>query len=297
MTAPRLRNPTAFPRGQALASVYAELKRYPNVVGCFVGRRRRGGKLTTSKAIIVCVSEKVARGKVPAKSRLPRRIDWSDGHASGTVAIDVQVLGDSGRHSHAEPGDTLTTEQVTLGVALEHPAHGPVITTAAHGFLSGPGEVSHPQGGPLVSILRRDGSQPSVISARLLYAILTDRMDYALLRSDTAISNTYGDLMLGGLYVTADVDIGRQFYALRKEGPRVAVLRGTAVDVPIDGQIQDDMIITTFVTEDGDSGCPLVHRDLRFVALLKGWAYLDEVRHSIWMPVIRPLIREQATIL
>jgi hypothetical protein len=63
----------------------ARLLRYPNVVGVTEGTRMRAGRLTGEPALIVLVSGKVPRAKLPKGSLLPAELDG--------VPIDVIEVG------------------------------------------------------------------------------------------------------------------------------------------------------------------------------------------------------------
>jgi hypothetical protein len=63
----------------------ARLLRYPNVVGVTEGTRMRAGRLTGEPALVVLVSGKVPRTKLPKGSLLPSELDG--------IPIDVIEVG------------------------------------------------------------------------------------------------------------------------------------------------------------------------------------------------------------
>jgi hypothetical protein len=121
--APRLKLPRT-PNPVHLAQIYADLLKRPNVLGCFIGRKRRGGRATRRLSVICCVGEKVALQNLAPEERLPEEVTWPRGAARlGRLAIDVRVL--------ARPFQRAAS-QATVGIALRHPTFGDVVTTAGH---------------------------------------------------------------------------------------------------------------------------------------------------------------------
>src|SRR3954447_244624 len=136
-----------------LAEIYQDLLRRPHVLGCFIGREREEGRLTSRLSLVCAVEKKVPRDELhPEQELVPEIIPWTRGKARpGRLATDVQVLSQPFHPANGEvagPGGGVTGggSRATVGIALRHPVLGDVVTTAGHLVLGGPGEVTFPEG-------------------------------------------------------------------------------------------------------------------------------------------------------
>ena len=135
-------------------------------MGSFVGYKRKGRRRTKRLSIVCCVDKKVPRAQLPPADRLPRLIRWTEGRRFvRRIPIDVQEWGPSGRQAFfAGPADRLTNpvdgERATVGVAVDVPLHGAVMTTAAHAVIPGPGDVTFGDNPPTFTLTNVGASGP-----------------------------------------------------------------------------------------------------------------------------------------
>ena len=143
---PRTLRRLTIPNLLAIEALWLDLRSRPNVVGYYVGQKLAKKRRTRRLALVVCVSEKIAWQKLSKRDRLPPDYWVPLGRDAGIqVPIDVQVVGESGRQqASAGPGDgfippTMHEARATIGVAVEHPSLGRVVTTAGHAVRPIPG--------------------------------------------------------------------------------------------------------------------------------------------------------------
>lgn len=65
-----------------------------NVVGCFIGPRRKGGRLLRSIGVVAIVDQKLAADKILPNQMMDKHIRWShrNGGAIRKISLDVQEL-------------------------------------------------------------------------------------------------------------------------------------------------------------------------------------------------------------
>jgi len=289
------------PRGHALRTAYADLRRRPNVLGAFIGHKHRRGKPTGATAIVTLVSEKPPPRRLAPHERIPRRVQWpTTSRTAGTIATDVEVASPfvcAG--PTCGPGDRVQVPHLgTIGVALEHPLLGQVVTTAGHVVMPPGWSGIHewdPQSAPRVQVQNVGGS-PGVMNGRLYRVAITDTQDYALIRPDAAICrNAYLDqLALGEAYQPDDDDLGGALLVLNRSTATPTTLAGYDGDVPIqDHPPVRHAILTKRCTLGGDSGSVLVDENRRVWGLLVGF----NGDHSVFMSIYELLGNERATLL
>lgn len=297
-----------------MRELYEELLARPNVAGCYVGHKRTGRRHTRSLAVVCAVDRKVDAAALAAHERIPDEVSWqrTSREAVG-LRTDVQELGESGfQDIVAGPGDTLSNVAFangpgrvtvsTVGVALRHPVHGKVITTAGHAVQDTPGNVSFAPGQrPAVRLqnLRDDGTRTD-FSGELVSSSRVEEADYALIlpTDGTPVRNLYHDLdPLGSVpYVAQPADVGKGFFALTADEVKPTTLRGVFGVLNIAGFPMRDLLLTDFVTQGGDSGCALTNANSEVCGLLVGFATVDGVRRSVFMSAFWALSLENAEL-
>lgn len=309
----------AAPTPAALRAIYADLLRLPNVVGCAVGFKRRRGRATKTLAIVCCVTEKVVAKELESAARVPKSLTW--GPAGGeprSMPTDVVVLGTHLRQGAPNaaslgPGDAILGSTTvtgaplggtgTVGIAMQHPLYGPVLTTAGHVIgQTTLGTMVYPAGGePVVTVLDPAGGG-GTLQLRALKAVFTTESDYGLLalESGESAANMYGtQSALGRVYVPSPSDL--------VGSPSLRVLCAGGV-VPVTLYYVDHYaavgsaplahaILTTFATQGGDSGACLVDDANRPWGLLVGQTTLDGTLYSVFTPAYLPLLLESAQML
>lgn len=301
--------PPQSPGGPHLEEIYADLFQLPNVVGCYIGRKRRGRRLTRDLSVVCCVREKVPSRKLSKGQRVPRQVKWPQlSRRTGTLLTDVRVLEESGRHTPTllGPGDVAELSggaSSTLGAALSHPEYGKVVTTAGHAFLASPSTVVYPPGHePVVSFENfRAGAASGNISTHLLKAVLTPDADYALLRplDGTECRNAYQDsAAVGGAFLPRAEDTGQlPLLAMTRLGLVSTMLRGVDATIEVEGLTMRGLMLTDWVTVGGDSGCSLIDDSSRFCGLLHGFGFFEGNKYSLWTSIFWPLVAEHASLL
>jgi hypothetical protein len=307
-----------LPTSARTHALLAELAEHPQVDGCFIGHRRKDGRATRTLAVICAVCEKRPRAKVAKEHLLPRKVEWAvNSRETASLRTDVQELGESGFQTTgtvatAGPGDRIEglsvaagqTEAVvaTVGIALQHPRFGRVITTAGHAVQSEPGTVEFDAAQRPTVTLRNvaaDGTR-SGFTGRLLRSARIPQGDYALIEVEeaTPVGNLYHDLnSLGGLHLPQVEDVGKTFFALTSAAVLPARVRGVFGMFTIGDFSMRDLILTDAVTEGGDSGCALVDESFRVAGLLVGFVTIEGERRSVFMSAFWALTLEQSELL
>jgi hypothetical protein len=298
LTAPKITRAhpeNSLPRPDTLDRMCSALLRYPNVVACFIGYARRRGAPTPRLALVCCVSRK--RDGLPRESRLPSHLTWVDstGHPR-RLAVDVEEL--RGFTYEAGPvigpGDSVRRANgdiATIGVALNHPVHGPVVTTAGHLFLHGFSEREN-------VTLTSAGTAYAAIAVRVN---MTSLVDYALIQTVDHLQcdNLYVDQYpVRALYQATSDDLGAELLILTNDGtPRAVACRGVSARATIDGRPMQDLILTDWRTKAGDSGACLIDDEQRAWGLLVG--RLDTATYSLsaFAPAHVPIFQENATFI
>lgn len=194
---------------KAWLTLYSHLFRKPNVIGCFVGIKTIQHSPTGEPAVVCCVSKKLSR--LPERDRIPRQVLWPQRrrrrpeimtdvvqtgvrfHPYGTAPSSIMppavlmkaVMGPGDRVSVGDGGTA------SVGVVIQHPVLGRVLTTAGHLV---PGDLA-PEGKPVLV-----ASGQVRIPGRLLSSVATPALDYGLVRPDqnAFADNLYADELYGG---------------------------------------------------------------------------------------------------
>lgn len=295
-----------LPNHSDLTDIYAELLSRPNVEGCFIGRKRTNGRTTGRLSIVCVVREKIADENLdPQKERLPQEVRWGRGKARpGRLSTDVQVLADRFRPAATEvvgPGDRVTAgAPATIGIALGHPIFGNVVTTAGHLLLGGVGEITFaPQQRPPVQLASfPPGGISTGVALRAVRSVLAD---YALVRPDSLpCQNLYADQTpIARPFLPSDQEIGTPLLVLgTTNGIQQTTFKGLHGLLPVGtGGLMQNLLVTEFVTQPGDSGSCLVDLQSRVWGLLVGFSALDGVPCSVFMSAAIPLALEAAVFL
>ncbi len=305
-----------FPSPTVLEALYGELMAYPNVVGCFLGHKHKKGKSTRRPAIVCLVREKLPLRSIAAKERLPRQVTWRKTSKNrGRLPVDVESLPEPLAYAaSAGPGDAIRgftvpgggsiPELGTVGIAIQHPQFGGVITTAGHVIRAGTGEVvEFPAGSrPRVSLANAGGPESGkAFTGDAVKRVRTRRADYALILPAAPMlpENLFQDAVrLSGPVIPTPADIGsRRLFVLTAAGARKTVFMGLAGTVPIGEGRMDGLLLTTNVTEGGDSGSALVDDHGNTWGLLVGWTTVASQPYSAFMPATVPLSDEHATFI
>lgn len=301
--------PSNFPADGDLSNIYSELFKYPNVTGVYIGRKKKKGRELKQLAIVCCVEQKVAPRNLGVEQRLPKRIKWPRTRSKHFHLItDVRVL--DGTQLHASPvvgpGDELQTspaagaERATIGLALLHPAHGAVVTTAGHAFIGeGTGTTVFPGNAPLVDVANLGaGSVAGTFAARPLKASRVAEADYALLKPNAEARNLFNDaLNISAVHEARPEDIGTVLFCLRRGESQATILRGVNATARMGGVQMTGLLLTDDVTLPGDSGCCLVDQGLRVWGLLVGGASFQGTVRSVFASAQALLTLERSPLV
>ena len=301
--------PFSFPGEGSLTEIYTDLLALPNVHGCFVGQKIANKRRSRKLAIVCCVTKKVADRDLPAAAHIPKRIRWLGSRSKyRLLTTDVQVA-KKGKLQAAMPvvgpGDELMrtpsrNQSATLGIALNHPVLGHVVTTAGHAFMgSSSGTQTFGPAAGIVNVSNRGvGAAGGAFSAIPLKAVRIAEADYALLQPQATPSNLYGDaLNVSGPHFAGPEDIGTRLLALTATGVRITVLRGVHGTLSIGNVQMRGLLFTDNVTAGGDSGCCLVDADFAVWGLLVGEARINGVIQSVFSSASFVLALENAQLI
>jgi hypothetical protein len=230
-----------LPNDASLQAILDRLSALPNVVGCFVGYKRTGRRRTKRLAIVCCVTRKIPRSQLRPGDRLPSVIRWTEGRRFvRKIPTDVQEWGTSGRQAFfAGPADALSDpisgERATVGVAVDEPALGAVLTTAAHAVIRSPDEVTFGANPP--SLMLSNVGLAGKVNATVRRATWTDAADFALLTLDSgAPTNLFEDrLLVRDPFFPLPTDIGRTVFCLTSRGMVLMKYEGGAASIPVGG--------------------------------------------------------------
>lgn len=299
-----------IPRPRQISELYDQLLAFPNVIGCFVGHRRRRGRRTREVAVIACVSAKPEPRSIKREDRIPRHLSWSvTSRSAKKIGVDVQVAGAGELHggvlgagdqitAFAFPGGISRQTLGTIGIAMEHPQYGRVVTTAGHVFVGPtPGQTVY---GPEqeLEVSLHCALQGPLLNARARKVAITRDADYAIVSPPPGITvdNLYQDSKpLGAPYIPDITDLNQPAFVLGVDGIRMTFLRGIHGQINIGGLNLIDVLITDFCTAGGDSGGCLVTQDSRPMGLVEGATRLNNRLVSVFTSIVWPLVREQAT--
>jgi len=257
--------------------------------------------------VICCVDRKVRHRDLDRELEMvPRYLDVTMGGLAIQLRTDVvemsPLLPKLG--SIAGPGDAITTvnANATIGIALTHPVHGPVVTTAGHLVFS-QGQVGEqtfsPSDAPAVSLL--NGGAGQVMRGRVLRVVVNDTADYALVKLDGAPhENLYKDsLQILGIHTPSGADLlGKRLFVLGHDEPRLARFLGYrgVMSVGNAGTMRN-LIVTELATSPGDSGACLVDDTWNAWGLLLGGTVADGIAYSVFTSVLVPVVLESAPLV
>lgn len=290
------------PSRAALERLSEELRKRPQVLGWYIGHKKKQGRHLDELSVCVLVAEKHPVRSLSAHERIPKHFTYRvTSKIQRKIRTDVIALG--GSFSRASvffgPGDGVVGPPPgTLGMALSHPQYGPVVTTAGHVFTSGTGvETFEPGQRPVV--VRNCGGESSELRGDLLKVAVTDRADYALIRPyDTAAcQNVFQDrVVLGQPYSPSPEDVAAapDLYVLTAAGAVATKLRGVDAEISVGPQgVIRNVILTTRCTQGGDSGACLVDSAKRVWGTLVGF----NTEYSVFLRASVPLYFENAEYL
>ena len=298
--------PSDFPAEGDLRRIYSELLKYPNVTAVYIGRKKKKGRELKQLAIVCCVEQKVTPRRLGKEQRLPKRIKWPRTRSKHfDLVTDVRVL--DGTKLHASPvvgpGDELQAsagaERATIGLALLHPDHGAVVTTAGHAFMQGAGTIVFPGNAPLVDVANLGaGSVAGTFAARPLKASRVAEADYALLKPSAEARNLFNDaLNVSAVHEARPEDVGTVLFCLRRGESEGTILRGVHSTANMGGVQMTGLLLTDSVTEGGDSGCCLVDQGLRVWGLLVGEASFEGKVRSVFSSAQALLTLERSPLV
>ena len=280
-----------FPNYAELETIYEYLKTKPNTVGFYVGKKRKNN-LATAKTCIVCaVKEKVRDKDLRPTERIPKKISWLK-QMKKPATLFTDVLTTKGFKLQTDvvygPGDRIignARNKASVGMVLEHPRFGHVLTTAAHLFSAG-------LIGDKVSI--ESGTQTiigNVVSKNSIY-------DYALISpspDSVKSANLFRAIYaLGGVYIVqqSDLDRKREMRVLAASGIRDVNCEGFHGVFYHKFGILRDTILTSKGTIPGDSGACLVTTDYAICGLVIGADY----QFSYYTPASYAIFNENANL-
>jgi len=318
--------PSLFPTEFGLQELYDRLRGPCQVQGFFVGHKAKRTRRGRQLAIVCCVAQKVPKDRLDQlhpDARIPRALAWKrTRHEDTALPTDVVEI----RRARFQqgpsvgPGDVLARPDqaaeeahATLGVVIQHPEFGQVVTTAGHAFISnGQGEVLFDQGATGLRIFNTGrGVTPAVFEVRPRKAVVHPTADYALLEVTTpgaSPRNLFEDVFnLSEPQLARPEDVGKRLFALTRRGRLETTLRGVGGELTIDGVGMRNLLFTDEVTEGGDSGCCLVDATFRVWGLLVGAATFSMVSQgdpsehlvdcSVFAPANFLLSREKARLV
>lgn len=301
--------PSEFPADGNLAELYAEMLAYPNVHGCYIGRKTTRHTQTRVLSLVCCVHDKPARAKLARTDRIPSHVTWPRTRAKHfRIRTDVQVAQHGQTRAVAPvvgPGDELRPSPAahsglaTLGIALKHPTLGRVMTTAGHTFIpNGSGTHIFGPNAPVLTVSNAGGgTSPATFQAIPLKASRVPQADYALLQPQAESRNLFRDtLNISGIHFARPEDVGTKLFALTRDEIKPTLLRGVAGTLVFGDLQMTGLLITDDVTEPGDSGCCLVDAGFRVWGLLVGGALIDGVIRSVFASANFVLALENAQL-
>jgi hypothetical protein len=290
------------PSRSALARLSEEIRKLPQVQGWYIGHKKKQGRSLPELSLCVLVSEKRPVRSLRADERIPKYFTFCPTSKSHRrIRSDVISLGGTFVRAgvFAGAGDGVVGPPPgTIGMALIHPQYGPVLTTAGHVFTSGMGvETFEPGQRPVV--LRNAGGEACELRGDLLKVVVTDRADYALIKSHdmAACQNVFQDqVVLGRPYAPSPEDVAspQELYVLTAAGPVATRLQGVDAEISVGPQgLIRNVILTTRCTQGGDSGACLVDSAKRVWGTLVGF----NTKYSVFLRAGVPLYFENAEYL
>jgi hypothetical protein len=277
----------------------------PNVVAAFVGKKQRKGKDTGQLSLVCGVREKIPEKDLDPGHVIPKALELATTPLHSTkMPTDVVPLGGyfDIQASFLGPSDVAfpgSPSRATVGIAINHPTFGRVITTAGHAV---------PQGAvPGDAMLVSSAGDNFVVELAAKPRINQDT-DHALLRPDRQelAGNFFQDVSpLGPPYIPdPNNDVGKQLFVLTADRGIVPVmcrgLRGSVRTGP--NLVMNGLILTDLRTRGGDSGACLVDGQWRVWGLVLGmFRTLDDTGNtgdfSVFIPAFRIIFLESAEYL
>lgn len=265
----------------------------PNVVGCYVGHKHARGETTGELALVCLVSEK---RPVSISGAVPTRVAFQlTSRSKGWIRTDVVQTGRLRRAKRVVcgPGDGVMGRSAgTVGMALSHPAYGPVVTSAGHVFTTSGWTGEREFGlGERPEVTFRNVPTGDTFTGELLKVVVNSQADYALVRPrlDFPAFNAYHDsLPLGVPYQPSADEVEAPLRVLAVGGERPTNFSGLHGSVRLgDEGLIEDVILTRRCTAGGDSGGALVDRYRRVWGLLVGFGGDCSVFMSPYVPIQR----------
>ena len=282
------------------------VSKFPNVTGCFVGRRSEDGRLTREPGLICCVRQKVKRRELDKnRELLPRFLKVPIGGTVLNLRTDVIEMPPLSVKVApvAGPGDGIETsvERATIGVALDHPRYGPVVTTAGHLiYTSGQTGIQEFDAAKAPRVTLANSNGGAAFAGRVLKVAVNDRADYAIAQLDGAPhENFYSDkLRLVGIHTPSDSDLeGRRLFVLAKNGAKQTRFLGYRAVMHVgNAGVMHNLIITELATIGGDSGACLIDDSWNVWGLLCGGSVSGGAAYSVFTSVFVPLVMESALL-
>lgn len=299
----------AHPNQAAVNHAMRELRKVRGVQGCYLGRKFTGGVQTKEIAIVCLVKCKKPGSKLKgSQSTVPPHVVCADMVGRGSTRLNTDVQKSDARITLASsisfngPGDSVIYggRIATVGMALEHPVYGKVVTTAGHLVLGDrTGEVTYQKGRrPSISLRANDGSGV-VIRGELIKAVVSELADYALIKpSANQTGNYYHDALgLGSVYLPAYTDINKRPMLLTSGSTPVnTVTHGVHANLVIGGTYMRNLILTKYVSQPGDSGSCLVDSSLNIWGTLVGGVEVEGRIYSAFAPAAVPIYFENSEL-
>lgn len=301
---PLIPKPRKLPAGHVLDENVRRLMNKPNVVAAFVGKKQRKGKDTGQLSLVCGVSKKIPEKDLEPSHIIPKAVEIPITRVRSTrIATDVIPM-----HGRFEaqanmlgPSDLVLPDQftqATIGIALNHPTFGKVITTAGHAVQG------VPTGSPM--IVSSGGDSFSVRLAA--EPRINQRTDHALLAPENQdiVGNFFRDVTpLGPPFIPdPNQDVGTPLFILPSDRDVITVIcRGLHGSVRVGSNlIMNDLILTDLRTVDGDSGACVVDGNWRVWGVLLGrFETTDDNGNlgnfSVFIPAFRILLLEGAQFM
>jgi hypothetical protein len=290
--------------------LYGELLQLPHVEGVYIGRKRIGGRGSRRLCVVACVNEKVAPRGLRKHQRVPAKIDWAaTSRRTQEIQTDVQVIGESelmaavlgagdSMRRFQIPGGSPQPSNATVGIAMDHPVFGRVVTVAAHALGRNTAGVSTfpPAERPMV-ILQNGGGGPEIPGA-VRKVVINESADYALISPPAGFSaeNLFLDAeVIGSPMVATEAEVSSPAFVLSGRGIQVTRIRGVHAVLTVGPFVLRDLIVTDSCTVPGDSGACLVNAASRPMGLVEGVTTLEGKLVSVFTSISHPFTQEQAT--
>lgn len=295
-----------FPNDGELKKIYLELMKKPNVWCCFIGRKEIKGEPQPGLSIVCGVHEKFTETNLSQKERIPKSIKCMNFHSS-SHSLKTDVIQMSPKLTFHQdtvyfgPGDGIKrikdNSRATIGIALNHPDFGPVVTTAGHLFEEGHSDNNE-------DVLITSGSKQ--VYGKKVRHINSIDADYALIQINENRWQQSENLFKGreiyrvGPFVSiGKSDLNKIGYILTQTTSRIqTTIKGIHAYCNFgNGIIRTDLILTDPKTNKGDSGACLVTEKYAVSGLLVGQIGISDRAYSAFLPAYIPATREFASLI